>query len=489
MGKLPEYETKRALRRVEAILSVEEERKNELRPWIRENKFENDLASFHAISEAATYKINTHWMTAILAALPDKFWSFNEEGIPQLDQTGAAASLRLLSMAWDGQDQQESVLHQAARKEVMQALLDNIPSIDRNAYREMLSWVDRRRLESGEAVVGDTQFGWTLYELEFMMEGMVAAQEKHWRKLNALDDLVTIPVKVREQLSAFALKKTFHFVERCCAYGKSTYKMRDSLLALLSANMSCNRVTLEYAALSYRGREALEMTVSFLRALNAQGVEKVPQAFEGASPAECDGLIFNCLQRWFGHKGDFISPASSFAKHMTKSDVQIVIDLSRQLQNAFIASRGSNPIAPSGQARNDHGGSANRFIFALVLAAAFYRKARTDQEFVVGKNAMYAVFPDRQSIKQGRLLTIHAQDVLLKAYGLVFFGNSGWNLLPSDVEQYAQGTETRRLHNQLAILCAVKGRTSAELMGLYENLKELWADPNLVFERLGMRAI
>jgi len=486
MGKLSEYEAKRALWRVEAILSVEEDRKNELRPWIRENKFERDLASFHAISEAATYKLNTHWMTAILAALPDKFWSMSEEGNPQLDQTGAAASLRLLSTAWDGQDQQESVLHQAARKEVMQALLDNIPSIDRNAYREMLSWDDRR---SGEAVVGDTQFGWTLYELESMMECMVALQERHWRKQNALDDLVTTPVKVRERLSAFALEKTFQFVERCCAYGKDTYKMRDSLLALLSANMSCNRVALEYAALSSRSREALEMTVSFLRALNAQGIEKVPQEFEGASPAECDALIFTCLQRWFGHKGDFIAPASSFAKHMTKSDVQTVIDLSRQLQDAYIASRGSNPLATPDQARNDHGGSANRFIFALVLAAAFYRKARTDQEFVVGKNAMYAVFPDRQSIKQGRLLTIHAIDVLLKAYGLVFFGNSGWNLLPRDVEQYAQGTETRRLHNQVAILCAVKGRTSAEIMGLYENLKELPANRKSVFERLGMSAI
>ncbi len=51
MGKATEYETKRILPRIEAILSVEEDRKCELRTWIRQRKFEDDLASFYAISE------------------------------------------------------------------------------------------------------------------------------------------------------------------------------------------------------------------------------------------------------------------------------------------------------------------------------------------------------------------------------------------------------------------------------------------------------
>ncbi|MDP1893096.1 MAG: hypothetical protein Q8K87_03030, partial [Hydrogenophaga sp.] len=449
---------------------------------------EDDLASFYAVSESATHKLNAQWMKAILAALPDKFWSMSQEGIPQLDQTGSAASLRLLSTAWDGKEEQESVLHQAARKEVMQALLDHIPEADRGAYRDMLSWVDATGREESE-VPGDTRFGLALLELERMMDAMVAEQELLWRRQSTLDDSQTTPVEVREKFSAIALRQTFYFMARCWEYGKNTREMPDSLLALLSANMSCNKAVLEYAAMNYRGREALEMTVSFLRELNAQGVQEVPLAFDDLNPAECDEAIFTTFQKWFGHKGVFVGQGTSFAKHMTNSDIQVLVDLSCQLQAVYIATRGSSPVSPAGQAQKIHGGSSNRFIFALVLASAFYSKARTSQEFVVGKNSLYAIFPDRQSIKRGDLLTIHAIDALLKAYGLVFFGNRGWNLAPDDIEHYAQGTEIRRLHNQVAILCAVKGRSSEELMGLYENLKQLPVNPDLVFERLGMGAV
>ncbi len=488
MGKPTEYEIKRILPRVEAVLSVEDDRKGELRSWIRQRKFEDDLASFYAVSESVTYKLNAQWMKAILAALPDKFWSMSQEGIPRLNQTGSAASLRLLSTAWNGKEKQESVLHQAARKEVMQSLLDHIPEADRGAYRDMLSWVDTTEREGNE-VPGDTRFGLALFELERMMDAMVAEQELRWRRQSTLDDSQTTPVDVREKFSAIALRQAFYFMARCWEYGKNTREMPDSLLALLSTNMSCNKAVLEYAALNYRGREALEMTVSFLRELNAQGIREVPRAFDDLSPAECDGAIFTTFQTWFGHKGDFIGPGTLFAKHMTNSDIQELVDLSRQLQAEYIATRGSCSIFPNSQAQKIHGSSCNRFIFALVLTAAFYGGTRTDQEFVVGKNSSYAVFPDRQSIKKRDLLTTHAKDALLKAYGLVFFGNSGWNLVPDEVEQYARGTETRRLHNQVAILCAVKGRTPAELMGLYENLKQLPVNPNLVFERLGMSAV
>lgn len=485
MGKPTEYEIKRILPRIEAILSVEEDRKGELRSWIRRRKFADDLASFYAISESATYKLNAQWMKAILAALPDKFYSVNREGIPQLDQTGSAASLRLLSTVWDDRERQESVLHQAARKEVMQALFNGIPEADRGAYRGMLSWADSTELEKRE-VPGDTHFGLALFELERLMEGMVAQQELQWRRHSTLDDSQTTPVDVREKFSAIALRQTIYFIERCWEYGSTTYKMPDSLLALLSANMSCNKAVLEYAAMNYRGREALQMTVSFLRELNARGVHAVPQAFNDLSSAECDIAIFTTFKTWFGQKGDFIRLGTSFAKHMTDSDIQVLVETSRQLQDEYIGTRGAPPIPLSNHAQKVHGSSCNRFIFALVLAAAFYSKSRTDQEFVIGKNASYAVFPDRKSIKQGNLITVHAKDALLKAYGLVFFGNRGWNLSPDGIEQYAQSAENRRLHNQVAILCAIKGRSPEELMGLYENLRELPINPKSVIERLGM---
>lgn len=486
MGKPTEYEIKRVLPRIEAILSVEDNRKGELRSWIKSHKFEDDLASFYAISESATFKLNAQWMKAILAALPDKFWSVDQEPIALLNQTGSAASLRLLTASYDGREQQESVLHLAARKEIMQALLDRIPANHRGTYRDMLSWVDCPG-KDGADVPGDTRFGLALFELERMMDGMVAEQEQLWRAHSHLDDSQATPVEERERFSAIALKQTFYFTVRCWEYGSNNFGSSDSLLALLSTNMSCNKAVLEYSAMNYRGREALEMTVSFLHELNSHGVLEVPSGFDDLSPEECDEAIFATFKEWFGYKGSFIRPETSFAKHMTDSDVLKLVDLSRQLQAEYIATRGTNPLADTNQALQTHGSSSNRFIFSLVLAAAFYGRARTDQEFVVGKNASYAVFPDRQSIKQGHLLTIHAKDVLLKAYGLVFFGNSGWKLAPDDIERYAQSTENRRLHNQAAILCAVKGRTLGELMGLYECLKQLPTQSNLVFDRLGMR--
>lgn len=487
MIKLDEYQTKRILPRIEAILSVEEDCKPEVRSWIRLCKFEDDLTKFYAISESATYKLHSQWAKAILAALPDKFWSVSQEGILLLGKTGSAASLRLLSTAWDRKAElEESVLHQSARKQVMEALLEGIPAADKSAYKEMLSWVERKG-KDGSDFPGDTSFGLALIEVEKMMDGMVAELDLDWRRQNGVDDSLTTPVELREEFSAIALQKTVNFMSRCWNYGTNKPDMPDSLLALLSANMSCNKAVLEYAAMNNRGREALELVTSFLRELNAYGVQEVPLEFDALSPAECDNALFKLFQTWFGYRGDFIKPSSLFAKHMTNSDIKLLVKLSRELQRDYIATRGSRYLNSAYQAQDIHGGSNNRFIFALVLAAAFYCKARTDQEFVVGKNASYAIFPDRQSIKQGRMLTIHARDSLLKAYGLVFFGNTGWNLVSGDIELYARGTETRRLHNQAAILCAVKGRSTKELMGLYDILSQLSVNPHWVFEQLGMQ--
>lgn len=484
MRKPTEYEIKRVLPRIEAILSVEAERKNELRSWIRSHQFEAELASFYALSESATFKLNAQWTKAILAALPDKFWS--EGSVPMLDQTGSAASLRLLTTAYDGKEQLESAVHLAARKEIMQALLDRMPDGHRSAYRDMLSWVDYPG-EDPRDVFGDTRFDLALIQLERMMEGMVAEQDRCWREQCCLPDAQATPVEKREEFSAVALRQTFYFIVRCWEYGERMFKVPDSLLALLSTNMSCNKAVLEYAAMNYRGREAREMMLSFLGRLNALGVREVPSAFGAPlNDASCGEVIRSTFLEWFGYQGRLITPKTTFAKHMTNSDIQRLVDLSLQLQTEYIATRGSNPTVSGSQAQEIHGAPSNRFIFALVLAAAFYSKARTAQEFAVGKNAAYAVFPDRQSIKKGHVLTIHAKDVLLKAYGLVFFSNSGWNLAPDGIERYAQCTESRRVHNQAAILCAVKGRNPRELMGLYECLKQWSVRPDLVLTQLGM---
>lgn len=487
MRKLFEYETKRVLPRIEAILSVEEDRRGELRGWIRQSKFNDDIERFSDISNAATMKLNAQWTKAILAALPDTFWSVSQEGLAQLDKTGSAASLRLLSTVWEGAEQEKSILHQKVRKEVMQDLLNRIPVADRRAYKDMLHWVDSQEGESGTSC-GETRFGLRLNSLERMMDSMVAHQDLLWRKKTRLDDAQTTPVAIREEFSTIALRKMCHFIDQCCAYGNDHLTVPDSLLALLSAHMSCNKAVLEYAAMNNRGREAQEMTVSFLRALNLLGIQEVPVAFDALSPESCERAIFTTMQTWFGYQGSFIQSGTFFAKHMTHSDIRAIVKLSRELQEAYIVSRGSNLMLPKEQAQQSHGGSQNRFIFALVLAAAFYSKMRTDREFAVGKNASYAVFPDRQSIKRGDSLSVHARDVLLKAYGLVFFGNQGWDLLAEGIEQYAEGTEVRRLHNQAMLLYAVKGRTAKALMGLYDCLTQLPFEPDRVFTRIGMKA-
>lgn len=487
MRKLFEYETKRILPRIEAILSVEKERKGELRSWIRHHKFNDDLARFSDISNSATLKLNSQWTKAILAALPDTFWSVSQEGMVQLDKTGSAASLRLLSIMWEGAEEDKSILHQKVRKDVMQELFNNIPLPDRRAYKEMLSWVDGPEGEAGH-FSGETRFGLMLYHLERLMDSMVAEQDKLWRKEVLLDDVQTTPVAMREKFSAIAVRQMSYFIDRCCAYGNNNLTTPDSLLALLSAHMSCNKAVLEYAAMNNRGVEAREMTVNFLRVLNQYGIQEVPIEFGPLNPTECEHAISTIMQTWFGYRGKLIQSGTEFAKHMTKSDIQTIVDLSRELQEVYIVSRGSTPMTPKEQAQQIHGGSQNRFIFALVLAAAFYSKIRTDREFSVGKNASYAIFPDRQSIKRGDSLSIHARDVLLKAYGLVFFGNRDWDLLAEGIEQYAGGTEIRRLHNQAILLYAVKGRTTKELMGLYECLTQLQNEPALVFTRIGMKS-
>ena len=162
---------------------------------------------------------------------------------------------------------------------------------------------------------------------------------------------------------------------------------------------------------------------------------------------------------------------------MTDSDLNIVVTWAPEVQNCYIRSQAlSKPLLDVTAA---HGSSNNLFIFALTLVGAFYLNTRTSQEFTGRSNPFYSVFPGRALHKsiRGAYPQTHAIHVLMQTYGLIYFSNSNWGLLPNRVIARAETKRIKKAHLQQLLRFVTKGRSSAELVCLHRRLRDLTREP------------
>jgi hypothetical protein len=237
---------------------------------------------------------------------------------------------------------------------------------------------------------------------------------------------------------------------------------------------------LEYAAKDARGLEAANMFVPFLERLNHHGLYGVPDGFFEATDGGA-GYIRQLLTEWFTIDGTLVKIDPYFKRHMTDSDIELVINWSHQLQESYIATRGMGADwdARGGkekvekESRAAHGNPMNLFIFAMVMAAAYYETAQTAREFTGHSKAKYSVFPARGDVAKGmrNAPPTHAADLLMQAYGQVHFANDGWELRADRLVEYAQTRSTIRAHFQQLLYFSVKNRASRQLFALFQELQ------------------
>ena len=247
--------------------------------------------------------------------------------------------------------------------------------------------------------------------------------------------------------------------------------LQDSLLVRVVANISANRAILEHNFYIGLQRIASAMLVSFLGKLKPDGWEEVMWDFfeEWRCVYSSDDNIFRFLRMHFGQDGIFVNAFNSGSRFMTDRDLDLVVNWSLYLQDQYIKNRGN--LGDLDLSKKQHGSFNNRMIFALVVVGAFFEKTKVPREFVGQRNSTYSVFPapGESPAKPGP----HAEEFLHIAYGQVYYGNSGWRLLPDGIPAYADLTMKKRFALQKLAWILVKGLSAPEILKNYIAMEHL----------------
>lgn len=428
------------------------------------------------IFSEATNMLHHKWASAILGSVPLESWAEGNNGEKHV-KANKDASLRLWSPQAPYYLKEKNTIAEV-RKEVFTSLLNAMPSAQKKYYSGVFSWVGDKSeapltLASGP-FSSDTVFGHVLIYLEKWMDRQVHESEALWILENSWPKDRSVPAEVTINISKKALEHCRSTLSRWFEgdAGKDS-RAPENLMPLISANLSANRVLLEFAAKDARGQEATDLVVGILEKFNRVGIVRIPHEIYGVALAEAASDLIGLLKILFGPGGKLICEESGFKRPMNDSDIRIAIKMSLQLQENYIATRGSRggPV----EARNNHGNSHNLFIFCLVMIGAFYTNSKTDNEFKGRSNSSYAVFPARnfKSDVRNGTIPVHADELLKQAYGQIYFGNVSDEILVGGIKKHAEASRVKRAHIQQLVFFATKFRASNSLLELGARLLEM----------------
>jgi hypothetical protein len=417
------------------------------------------------------------WASIILAQVPLSAWVHGTGGEIQIEPS-KEASLRFLACDPLPEQATEELKQLAFRQKLFELLLGRMPTAMQRIYRPMLRWVAHDEVgDPGMArhpLSSDTSFGHNLVFFESLMDMQIHIYEQQWAESVGWSSEESIPAQVTRECSQAALNHLSKLVEKWINEDAGEAEcIPNSLLALVSANLSVNRVLLEFAGLESRGFEAAKMAIELLEALNRQGITEVPMEIEGLSLDEGAEKLKEILTRWFGHGGSLTGIDPVFRRPMNASDIDLVASWSLQLQDNYIGIRGRRGGREAAKA--NHGTSNHLFIFAVAIVAAFYSNTKTDHEFTGSSNSRYSVFPGRKLIASGARESppTHANHLLMQAYGQIFFANSGWDLYADRLPIYFETASIKRAHIQQLLHFVIKDRTPRQLLMLNCRLQSL----------------
>lgn len=447
---------------------------HEVAAQLAKKQYPEEVSLLANILAEAPDLLHHKWASAILAQVPLSAWVRGTGGEAQIEPS-KEASLRFLARDPLPEKATEELKQLAFRQKIFELLLDKMPAATQRIYRPMLQWVAHDELGGAgmtrHPMSSDTSFGHNLVFFESLMDMQIHAYERQWAESTNWSSEESIPAQVTRECSQAALNHVSSLVDKWIAEDAGQAEnIPDSLLALVSANLSANRVLLEFAGLESRGIEAAGMVIGLLEGLNRQGITEVPMEVEGLGAVEGAEKIKEILIRWFAHGGALLG-VDPFKRPMNVSDIDLVVNWSLQLQENYIGIRGRR--GGREEAKANHGTSNNLFIFAISIVGAFYSSTRTDHEFTGNSNSSYSVFPGRKLIAKGERETppTHANHLLMQAYGQIYFANSGWDLRADLLPTYFETASIKRAHIQQLLHYAIKSRTPSQLLMLNRRLQ------------------
>ncbi|WEK09405.1 MAG: hypothetical protein P0Y51_31290 [Candidatus Pseudomonas colombiensis] len=224
--------------------------------------FRDEVLAVANIFHEATESLHHKWALAILGNVPLEAWVEGSHGEQEIEPS-KDASLRLWSP--DAPEHlAENLRIGQIRQQVFTRLLEAIPSSQKKHYKPMLSWIYEHTEAplklSSSALGSDTIFGHVLACLEKWMDMQLLTSEQLWVSQNQWPKSRSVPPEVTQKLSRRVLEHFKDVLSRWFEEDAADQQIvSNSLLALISANLSANRVLLEFAAKEARGPRSREL--------------------------------------------------------------------------------------------------------------------------------------------------------------------------------------------------------------------------------------
>ena len=437
------------------------------------------------VLEAMKEQLNHKWSGAALAQIPPSELVCDHNQMVRIKADSASMRFLGTDILVEG-----GLPLVKVRESLLDGLVDAMSPAAKDAYKPMLSWTEVEECEflAGDAPLSsDTLFGQELVFLEQLWSDQVAEYDSHFRLNERLPKNVATPSAVTRINAERAVNHLRSHLDKWLSDEESlSASIPESLLARVGVNVTVNRMLLERASKNARGLEAAAMTESFVRELNRMGITEVPDEMFECPNDQAPTRLQAWLATMFAHDGLLIESGTYFARHMTNSDIAVIVKWSSWLQVEYMRLRGM-PCATSSMpdldrekavalSKEAHGSPANYFIFALTLVAAFYDCTSTDREFKGHKNRNFAVFPNRADISNGNSEqpTVHVSELLQHAYGQMYYSSPDcWGLAASGIREYAENMSIKRAYAEQLLMYAAKARSSRQLLAVHQNLAKI----------------
>lgn len=489
------------------------------------DRYADEISALASVLVGAGTGNLRQWASVIMAKLPRNICQFGEHGlIISMQEGGARSSLKFLSSI-DNLEFEDITKSPEAHAEVYR-------SIHRGLYAEycrrskikmssddgeadigklLMSWFDSAKADdefSRHPWSSDTNFGRVLYFIENDLEmgvkyliaeknsidgfcggsDLVPSVEFDFYKseldtyLKALDGIISEFQPGRYAADALGIDDDWSLVE----VQRKFDDVPDSLIFLFSVHLSVNKAINEANAQNGMHQTAFEMLYGFICALNEVGVSEAPDFILGLDFFECEDALRGVILGWFGSGGSFLGKHPTFKKPIFESDVDNILQWTVPLRDAYLKGRGAFEFGEIRQMiepdlKVDLKSSFNsfhRFLLAVVMLAAYYDGARVDNELFGSKNRTKSVFPARGFLRPGP--SIHVEEVLLAAFGQVYYSNTSFDISAECLFSYAEHREKIRELKMLLLWKCAKGRSARDISIIFYLLR------HSLFEKMGV---
>ena len=454
---------------------------------------QHDALVLLALIQKISGTIARKWNAPLLVKLPETAWEVSLAGqrrVTPLD----FASMRYLSPRLSSDEKQIAEKWMAERERLMKGLHE--PDAP---YAALTEWKSpgQFKLEAANRLPfnGDIAFAETVIWLENLLKNAIQRGTRSRHNALGLSENQPLPLNEDKRCTLAALESLKSEVKEWVSDSSLVGEVPDSLRARLSVNLAVNRALWETCAMDARGEEATLVAKEFLSQMNACGVTAVPAP---PPPPFVVSWLTATLSQWFGAGGRMRKKDAFFERVLSEAEIETALELAQSVQRRYILGRGAGFKPGDGQLA--HGSPRNLFIFVMATLSVYYvkghwgdvaesRPVQVPREFRSSQTRSSLRYPassplnDEDRSGEGRMLRIHAEELIEQVYGQMFFANEGWGLFAQKLEDHAEKQALKRACAEQLLEFAVKGRSSQELLNLFTQV-DAYVDREIAGGRL-----